>query len=158
MKKGIKNSTTSYITKEGLDLLKKEYEERTTVARNEIATKIDEARRFGDLSENNAYSSAMEEKNFNEARIEELEGLIHNSVVVKDSVRGIVSLGSLVHLKNGKGVVKYKIVGAEESDPEKSWISDKSPLGKSLIGKKEGDVVKVHIPSGNVEFVIEKVE
>lgn len=143
------------ITGEGLELLKKEYEERTNTTRNEIAEKIDEARRFGDLSENNAYTSAMEEKDFNEARIAQLEELIQNSVVAINSQKGVVSLGSTVELKNNQGgLITYRVVGAEESDPGKNLISDRSPLGKALIGKKEGDMVKVSIPSGSMEFSI----
>lgn len=148
----------NYITPEGLSLLKKEYEERTTVLRNSIAGRIDEARKFGDLSENNAYTSAMEEKDFNEARIAELDELLQTSEVVKDIANGIISLGKVVHLKSDNKKFTYKIVGAAESDPAKSLISDKSPLGQSLLGKKEGDKVKVTIPSGKMEFTIVKIE
>lgn len=159
MKKTTKtNKKVNFITAEGLQMLKDEYEKRVNEERNEIASKIDEARKFGDLSENNAYTTALEQKNFNEARIAELEGIIYNSKVVKGSKDGKISLGSIVYLKSPKGVVKYKVVGVEESDPEKNWISDKSPLGRSLIGKKQGNSVEVNVPSGKMSFSIDKVE
>lgn len=156
MKKAIEEEV-NYITGDGLELLKKEYDKRVNTDRNLIANKIDEARKFGDLSENSAYTTALEEKDFNEARIAELENLIHTSVVVKDKGDGRIGIGKTIDLRGPKGIVVYKIVGAEESDPNKNWISDKSPLGKSLLGKKQGDSVDVEIPSGKISYVIEKI-
>lgn len=156
--KTVKTDTVNYITKDGLEKLKGEFNNRIKTLRPEIAEKIDEARRFGDLSENSAYTSAMEEKNFNEARIFELEGLLATSQVVEASLDGSVSLGSEVHLKGEKGIVIYIVVGAEESDPMKNLISDRSPLGASLMGKKQGDTIEVKIPSGTLVFKIEKIK
>ena len=148
------------ITKKGLEELTRELEERKTIVRDKIADQIAQARDQGDLSENAAYSSAMEAKQFNETRIEDLENLIKNSVVIKTNTKDkFVGLGESVTIvrESDKKEFQYMIVGENESNPKEGRISIKSPIGKALVGKKAGDVVDTDLPTGKVSFKITKI-
>ncbi|MDR0956052.1 MAG: transcription elongation factor GreA [Candidatus Nomurabacteria bacterium] len=127
-------------------------------SRADIANKIAEAREFGDLSENAEYSAAREEQGRVETRIAEIENILKNAEIIKEAKKGTIGLGSTVELKNGKTVNKYKIVGSVEADPLNGKISDESPLGKQLIGKKVGDTAVITTPKGETKYSIVSVE
>lgn len=143
------------ITKEGLEELKAELENRKTNIRTKIADDIAKAREQGDLSENAAYSAAMEAKQFNETRIEEIESIIKNSIVkeanTKDKFAGI---GEKISIKRESDSTKltYTLVGENEADPSEGKISIKSPIGNGVSGKKKGDKFTVKLPSGEERF------
>ncbi len=123
--------------------------------RGEIADKIAEARDYGDLSENAEYDSAREEQGIVETRIAEIEDILMNAEDIKSTRGGAIRLGSKVTLKNGAKEVIYTIVGPVEANPLEGKISNESPIGTALMGKKVGDVVDITIPSGvlSVEII-----
>lgn len=123
-------------------------------SRGEIADKIAEARDYGDLSENAEYSAAREEQGRVETRINEIENILQNADIIVESTRkGVVALGSTVTLQNGKKAI-YKIVGPVEADPLEGKISNESPLGEALMGKKVDDHVEIETPKGKVDYKI----
>lgn len=137
-------------TQEGYNELVEELNFRKTTRREEIREQIATAKSFGDLSENAEYDEARSEQAKNEARILELTQLIENAEIVDETKidTSVVSLGSAVVLnKNGK-TVNYSIVGSNEANPIEGKISDQSPVGKSLMGKREGDSFDVETPAG----------
>lgn len=146
------------LTEDGLEKLQKEFETLKTVKRKDIAEKIKIARGFGDLSENSEYDEAKNEQAIVEARIAEIEAMLKIARVPneKEMTHDVVNVGSKVKLKDLEfdDVDDYYIVGSTESDPTENKISDESPLGKSLIGKKVGDRVTVDAPSGLVPYEI----
>lgn len=133
-----------YLTTEGIEELKTELAELVAL-RAPIAERIKTAREFGDLSENAEYSSARQEQERVEGRIAEIEGILQNVEVIKKP-RGDskVQLGSIVKLKDGGGKAKaFQVVGTVEADPLNGKISDESPIGQALLGKKEGEEVEI---------------
>lgn len=128
-------------TAEGYKKLQDEYEFLTKVRMEEIKVKIAEARSFGDLSENAEYDAAKNEQTTVYTRIKELEQLIENAVIVEEINDGTVGLGISVRILRDGLECEYKIVGSNEADPFENKISDRSPIGSALIGKKKGDVV-----------------
>lgn len=130
-------------TKEGFKKLQDEYDYLTKVRMEEIKVAIAEARSFGDLSENAEYDEAKNEQTKCFTRIKELEQLIQNAIVVEDSEvdNGVIGLGMSVKITRDGKECEYKIVGSNEADPFENKISDRSPIGAALIGKKVGDVV-----------------
>lgn len=148
------------LTKDGLKDLEDELLERTTETRKKIADEIDTARQQGDLSENAAYKSAMESKEFNENRISKLEDMIKNAEVSGKSKKGAgISVGVSVTVENTDSGTKqeFQIVGQSEADPVARKISLDSPIGSALKGKKEGDTVTVDLPAGEIVFKIVKI-
>ena len=137
-------------TKEGFKKLQEEYEYLTQVRMEEIKIAIAEARSFGDLSENAEYSAAKDEQTKCFTRIKELEDLIQNAIVVEDSDNGTVGLGSSVKIIRDGIECEYKIVGSNEADPFENKISDRSPIGAALIGKKVGAEVQAVTAKGKV--------
>ena len=126
--------------------------------REEIKNAIATARGFGDLSENAEYDEARNEQAKNETRIKELEELLENAVILDESSidTSVISLGSTVkifHEALGMEMV-YDLVGSNESNPAEGKISDQSPIGEALIGKREGDSVQVEVPNGTVSMKI----
>ena len=131
------------LTPDGLKALEDELQELKVVRRKEIAQKIKEAREQGDLSENAEYDAAKDEQRDMEARIEEIEKILKNAVVIDE--KGVISLGCHVLLEDitlGKEVT-YHIVGSTEADILQNKISNEAPIGRALLGKKIGDVVSV---------------
>lgn len=124
--------------------------------RTEISEKIAAARDYGDLSENAEYDAAREEQGIVETRILEIEGILMNYEIIKPKSGGAVHVGSTVDLKNGK-TVTYTIVGPVEADPLEGKISNESPIGAALMGKKTGDKVTIETPKGKVTYIIEAV-
>jgi len=146
------------ITKEGLKKLKKELKHRKEVKRKEISDKTKEAVDQGDLSENASYDSAQKEYRMNEKRIKELREIINEAEVVEKKEGEGVQVGSLVHVKTKDGEEEYQVVGPEESDVFNNKISFKSPLGKALMGKKEGETATFSAGGEEKEYEIIKIE
>ena len=151
------------LTPEGLDKLKDEIEHLSTVKRREVAERIKEAREFGDISENSEYDDAKNEQAMLEARIASLEEKLRSASVINASEldSNVVRVGSLVSVKDeGSGkTLKYTIVGSTEANPSENRLSNESPVGKGLLGRKKGDTAKVTLPNGKVrELKITKIE
>ena len=146
------------MTYEGIKKLEEELEYLKTVRRKEITEKIKVALGYGDLSENSEYDEAKNDQAFNEGRIIQLENMLKNAVVVDESEipTDKVSVGSIVKVMDYEfdEEVEYAIVGSAEADPMNFKISNESPVGSALLGKKVGDVVEVTVPSGVSKFEI----
>lgn len=149
----------TYLTKDGLAKLQAELETLVHVRRKEIASRIQEAKELGDLSENAEYQEAKNEQAFNEGRIEELEATLRNVQIIEEqgSGDGAIRVGSRVQANNGTSHT-LSIVGSSEADPLSGKISNESPLGQSLLGKRVGDSVTIATPRGQVTYTITKVE
>lgn len=144
------------ITTEGKAELEKELGELKS-QRSEISERIAAARDYGDLSENAEYDAAREEQGIVETRILEIEDILMNHEIIKpQKANGIVHVGSTVELKNGK-TVTYTIVGPVEADPLEGKISNESPIGAALMGKKVGDKVTITTPKGTTVYSLEVV-
>ena len=151
------------LTPEGLEKLKEEIEHLSTEKRREVAARIKEAREFGDISENSEYDDAKNEQAMLEARIASLEEKLRSASVIDASEldSNVVRVGSLVSVKDeGSGKsLKYTIVGSTEANPSENRLSNESPVGKGLLGRKKGDTVKVQLPNGkNRELKITKID
>ena len=151
------------ITPEGLEKLKEEIENLSTEKRREVALRIKEAREFGDISENAEYDDAKNEQALLEARIARLEERLRRATVIDKKEVGTdeVTVGSVVHVKDQKsgGSQKFQIVGSTEADPLEQKLSNESPIGKALIGRKRNDVVSVEVPRGpKKKLKITKIE
>ncbi|NLM34960.1 MAG: transcription elongation factor GreA [Clostridiales bacterium] len=146
------------MTYEGVKKLEEELEYLKTVKRKEITEKIKVALGYGDLSENSEYDEAKNEQAFVEGRIITLENMLRNATIVDESEipSDVVSVGSKVRVKDYEfdEEVEYTIVGSAEADPMSYKISNESPVGKALIGKKVGDIVEVAVPGGVNKFEI----
>lgn len=125
--------------------------------RGAIADKIADARDFGDLSENAEYDSAREEQGLLESRIAEIEDILLNAEIIKSASKTKVALGSKVELKNGNKSVVYTIVGPVEADPLDGKISNESPIGDAVFGKKVGDSATITTPKGTVTYKITSI-
>ncbi|MBE2318287.1 transcription elongation factor GreA [Solirubrobacter sp. CPCC 204708] len=150
------------LTPEGLENLKKEIEHLSTTKRREVAERIKEAREFGDISENSEYDDAKNEQAMLESRIASLEDKLRSASVIDASEldADVVRVGSQVHVTDDKGKsAAYTIVGSTEANPSENKLSNESPVGKALIGRKKGDSVKVVLPSGKQrELKVDKIE
>lgn len=147
-----------FLTEEGLLKLKAELKDLIDIKRPEIARKIQEAREFGDLSENAAYDTARQEQAFTEGRIKELEDILKNAVVSESKNNDKVSIGSTVKMHLDGEEVFFHIVGAPEADPTAGKISHESPLGQTLLGKKVGDHVEFEAPVGKLTYKILSID
>ena len=146
---------TYHITKHGKAELESELE-ALLQSRKEISERIADARSYGDLSENAEYSSARDEQGINETRIVEIENILKNADIIKEGKKNTVNLGSTVVLKNGSEV-EYKIVGAIEADPLDGKISNESPLGIELMGKKVGEKATISTLKGDTTYTIKSI-
>lgn len=146
------------MTYEGVKKLEEELEYLKTIKRVDIKEKIKVARSFGDLSENAEYDEAKNEQAFVEGRIAQLENMLKNATVVDESEipRDKVSVGSIVKVKDFEfdEEMELSIVGSAEADPMENKISNESPVGNALIGKKVGDIVEVPVPDGVNKYEI----
>ena len=148
----------TYLSREGLAKLKAEYEEMTNVRRSEIAARIHDAKEHGDLSENAEYEDAKNEQAFVEGRIQLLESLIKNATLIDEHHTGDhVQIGSTVTVKGDDGVETFTIVGSAEARPSNGRISNESPVGRALLGRKKGDKVLVHVPAGEFAYTIQNI-
>jgi len=142
-------------TKEGIEKLKKELQHLEKEKRKEVAEKLKFAASFGDLSENSAYDDAKNEQNILETRISKLRETIKEAKVVEEKDgSNVVQIGSVIKTKEGEKEKELEIVGGSDANPFNGKISCESPIGKSFLGKKEGDVVLVKTPSGEKEIKI----
>jgi transcription elongation factor GreA len=149
-----------HITPEGLEAVQKELHELVTKRRPAIVAKIKAAREFGDLSENFEYHAAKNEQGMMEARINELEAIIKNHVLITSrKSTGVVSMGSTVRFhEDGEGEETYRIVGPAEADPKAGRVSYESALGKALIGHRVGEEVEIKTPSSSYRVRIVGVD
>ena len=151
------------ITAEGLKRLEEELAQRKGAIREEIVERLKEARAQGDLSENSEYDQAKEDQGKNESRIVELELMIKTAVIIDTSSsgkEGIVSLGCTVILKDVETGEEetYTVVGTTEADPFNNKISNESPVGTAILGKKVHDVVVANTPAGELSYEILEVK
>ena len=155
-------SSFVYLTKERLVELEKELKEYKTTGRKKIAEKIAEARAHGDLSENAEYDAAKEEQGLFELKISKLENILSRTRVIdpKDFPENEIHILSRVSIKNLKTnkIINYILVSAEEADFQAGKISVTSPVGKSLMGSKLGEKIKVQAPAGILRFEILSIE
>ncbi len=150
------------LTYEGLKKYEDELHELKVVKRQEVAQKIKEAREQGDLSENAEYDAAKDEQRDIEARIEELEKILKNvEVVVEDEVdldRINIGCKVIIHDMEFDEDLEYKIVGSTEANSLKGKISNESPVGKALLGKKVGEIVTVETLAGNIQYKVLEIQ
>lgn len=146
------------LTQEGLKKLEEELEYLKSVKRREVAERIKVAIGYGDISENSEYEDAKNEQAFVEGRIITLEKMLRNARIINNEEVDIntVSIGSVVVLKDLEfgDTVEYSIVGTAESDPFQNKISNESPVGKAILGKKKGSIVDVSVPAGTIQYQI----
>jgi transcription elongation factor GreA len=149
------------LSPEGLTNLKSELDHLSTTRRREVAARIKEAREFGDISENAEYDDAKNEQAMLEARIATLEEKLRSATVFDASELGtdVVRVGSIVYVKDEAGKsIKYSIVGSAEAKPAELKLSNESPVGKALLGKKRGDEVVFATPKGERRLRITKID
>lgn len=155
-------SDQTFLTPEGLKKLEEELDFLRTVRRAQVADRLHQALagESGELTENAEYEDAKNEQAFVEGRIVTLEVMLSNVVLIKEqTAKGIVALGSKITVKeNGSKPEVYQLVGAAEADPKAGRISNESPLGKALLGRRVGDDVKVNAPAGTLSFRIVSIE
>ena len=149
------------LTKEGLAKVEEELATLKTTGRKEVSARLAEAISYGDLSENSEYDEAKNQQAFIEGRIAALEDQIKNHQIIEDSGtkdKGTIKIGSKVTLKRpDTEAIEYTIVGSTEADPMSHKISNESPVGEAILGKKIKDTVKVQAPGGLFEYTISKV-
>ncbi len=150
----------AYLTAEGLSRLKTELAELKGPRRTELAARLRSAIQMGDLSENADYHKAKEDQGFLEGRIQELEYLVRNAVVIeKNAPSDKVNIGSHVTIQEEDFPPEtYHMVGPKEADPRNGRISHESPIGRALMDRRVGELVAVETPGGKVEFKIVKIE
>jgi transcription elongation factor GreA len=143
-----------HLTKQGVSELKAELEE-LIAQRSVIAERIKTAREFGDLGENMEYTAARQDQERNESRITEIEHILQNvKVITSPKSDSKVVLGSKVTLKSDRKTKEFQVVGTVEADPLNGKISDESPIGKALMGKKEGEEVEIKTPAETAVYKI----
>ncbi len=149
------------LTPEGLRKLEEELEFLKTVKRKEVAERIKQSKEFGDLMENSEYEDAKNEQAFIEGRILTVEGMLRNAKVINNhDVRSdVVTIGSTVRLQDESGEeLTYTIVGSPEADPLHDRISNESPVGRALLGRRRGDKVTVKAPAGTIRYTIKAIK
>ena len=150
------------LTPEGLEKLKEEIAYLTTEKRREVAERIKHAREFGDISENSEYDDAKNEQAMLEQRIIQLEERLTRARLIEaeDVPKGIVAVGTRVRLRDldAKETIEYVIVGSAEANPREQKLSNESPVGKAILGKKKGETVEVSAPRGSLKYKIMDVK
>jgi len=148
-----------YLTSEGLTALNKEYDDLKNIRIPEIASRIDEAKQQGDLSENAEYHQAKEDMAWAQGRLYELKYVLDNAQIVKSAVaKDIVAVGNTVVIKVKEITKTYTIVGPHEANPLEGRISNESPLGESFLGSRTGDKVEVKTPAGKQIYEILEIK
>jgi len=153
----MEDAKTVVLSPEGLAQLQEELDFLRNVRRKEVAERLKEARSHGDLSENSEYDDARNEQAFVEGRIATIENTLRNAKIIDEvPVGDQVRLGSVVKLKDLEfgDILEYTLVGSVEADPAKNKISNESPVGRSILGKKKGTVVEVDAPIGAIQYEI----
>jgi transcription elongation factor GreA len=149
------NNHPTYITKDGLDKLRQELDEMVSVRRPEVAQRIHDAKEHGDLTENAEYEDAKNEQAFVEGRIQTLEALIKNATLIDEHhSKDHVQIGSTVKVDGPDGNQSFTIVGSTEARPTEGRISNESPVGRALLGRRKGDSVTVQVPAGDIAYKI----
>ena len=149
------NNKPTYISRDGLEKLRAELEEMVNVRRAEVANRIAEAKEHGDISENAEYEDAKNEQAFIEGRIQTLSSLIKNAMIIDEEHSTThVQVGATVELDGARGRERYTIVGSTEASPAEGRISNESPVGRALLGKRKGDKVTVSVPAGDLVYTI----
>lgn len=153
------SSDRTFLTREGLKKLEEELEFLRTTRRAQVAERLHNAQEDGELIENAEYEDAKNEQAFVEGRILTLETMLSNAVIIDEhGPNDVVSLGSRVTVKEADtGMEEYLLVGAAEANPKQGRISNESPLGRALLGRRVGDEVKVQAPAGPLSFRIVKI-
>jgi transcription elongation factor GreA len=150
------------LTPEGLGKIKEEIEHLSTVKRREVAERIKHAREFGDITENSEYDDAKNEQAMLEHRIATLEDRLRNARLaeLEDLPKGVVGIGTKVRLKDidANETIEYTIVGSAEANPAEHKLSNESPVGKAIMGRKKGETVEVSAPRGSLKFKIMDVK
>jgi len=149
------------LTPDGLRKLEEELEFLKTVKRKEVAERIKQAKEFGDLAENSEYEDAKNEQAFMEGRILTVEAMLRNAKVIDNhDVRSdVVTVGATVRLEDEAGEeLNYTIVGSPEADPRHDRISNESPVGRALLGKRKGQTVTVKAPGGTIKYTIKAIK
>jgi transcription elongation factor GreA len=147
-----------YLSSRRLEELKEELAELKSVRRLEVAERLKRAKEYGDLSENAEYQEAREQQEFVESRIDELDEIVKNAVIIKKTGSEFVDLGCEVEVEVNSKPKKFSVVGSNEAKPEEGMISNESPLGKAIIGKKVGDTVTVKAPIGEIAYKIVRID
>jgi transcription elongation factor GreA len=149
------NNKPTYISKDGLEKLRAELEEIVTLRRPEIAQRIHDAKEHGDLTENAEYEDAKNEQAFVEGRIAQLESMIKNATIIDEThSNDHVVIGSTVKVSGPDGSESFQIVGSAEARPTEGRISNESPVGRALLGRKKGESVTVSVPAGDFSYKI----
>ncbi|MDQ0063651.1 transcription elongation factor GreA [Paenibacillus harenae] len=152
------NDKQIILTQDGLKKLEEELETLKSIKRREVAERIKVAIGYGDISENSEYEDAKNEQAFIEGRIITLEKMLRNARIINNDEIDIdtVSIGSIVTVEDMEfgDTMEYAIVGTAESDPLQNKISNESPVGKAILGKKKGTVVEVNVPAGIIQYKI----
>ncbi len=153
-------SQPTFLTPEGMTNLKAELEELRTTRRQVVAERIQKAKEIGGTVDNAEYDEAKNEQAFIEGRIMTLESLINNAVLISQEKgpKDIVRVGSKVTVLNEKGQKEhFTIIGSAEADPSQGKISNVSPIGKALIGKRVGDITEISVPAGKKKLEVVKI-
>jgi transcription elongation factor GreA len=148
-----------YLTQEGESNLRKELEELEGPRRRALAERLHFAIKQGDLSENADYTSAKEAQGFLEGRIQEIKAILYRATIVdKPTAHDVVSIGSIVVIaEDGRSQATYRLVGATEANPRQGRISNESPIGQALMGKKVGDLAVAKTPAGDIHMRIVEI-
>lgn len=143
------------ITQKGKNELEAELEQLIS-ERKEISEEVATAREFGDLRENSEYDAARKKQGLAESRIAEIENILRNAKIISEGSKGAVHLGSEVKLKNldNEKIVKYSVVGPVEANPLEGRISNESPIGEKLMGKRIGEEVEILTPKGSIKYEV----
>jgi transcription elongation factor GreA len=149
------NTKPTYLSRDGADKLRAELGELVSQRRPEIAQRIHDAKEHGDLSENAEYEDAKNEQAFVEGRIQTLQALIKNATIIDENhSTDHVQIGSTVAVESDDGKESFTIVGSTEAKPTEGRISNESPVGRALLGKKKGEKVLVKVPAGDFTYKI----
>lgn len=150
------------LTEEGLRRLQEELDYLKNVKRWEVAKRLEQARSFGDIMENSEYDDAKHEQAFVQGRILEIERILDNARVIREEEIGLdeVAIGSTVHLEDVERgeELRFRLVSAAEARGGRDCLSDQSPVGKAILGRKAGEVVDVQVPSGVIQYRILRIE
>lgn len=153
-------NTPLYLTLEGKEKIERELAILINEKRPDLARRLRSAIQKGDLSENAEYIAAKEEQGFLEGKIQELQAILSRAVLVEDSgEEGVISIGKRVVVEeNGRSPETYTLVGAKEADPRNGKISNESPIGRALMGKRVGETAIAKTPGGEIEFKIIEIK
>lgn len=149
----------NYLTQERRDEIVKELDDLKKNGRRAVAERLKQSKDLGDLSENSDYQEAREEQARLETKIAELEEILRSSAIIRRTEgSAVVRVGSKVKVKKDGVALEYIIVGSSESNPTQGLISNESPVGRELLGKKSGDVIRVKTPKGEIAYEIDGIE